>query len=173
MSKALFWLALVYATIKLVSMVLARGPGFRRTEVRLRDRVRAGEPWLIVVAAITAVPAAYATDWYAHRHFTEMFIEASTCYARIMALRPEPGSGERVDGFVIYERVSEYRNVSLDAAAQLGISREQAIATLASKVAPLTKRYGARKGRHSRTVLQDEVAATKRCLFPPPPSPNA
>jgi hypothetical protein len=170
-SKALFWLGLIYGTIKIVSVVLAANPGFRRTEVRLRDRLRAGEPWLLVVAAAIAVPAAYGTDWYAHRHFTDMFTDASTCYARIMALDSAPEFIRGVDGYRVYERVSEYRNVSLDAAAQLGVSREQAIATLASKVASLTKRYAARKGQN--TTMHSEVAAAKRCLFPPGPSPNA
>lgn len=173
MPKALVWLALVYAALKLASVVPARNPGFRRTTISLRDRLRAREPTLMLVAVATTVPLAFFTDWYAHRHFANMLASASTCYGQIMALQEEPELTRGVTGYAVYERMGEYRTTSLDAASHLGMSAREAELALAAKVAIFTQSHAALADRRAAGAMHEQIVAGRRCLLPPPPPPNA
>lgn len=173
MHKALVWTLAVYVALKFAGMVLAKDPGFRNVDLSVLQRLRAGEPFLLLTAVGTAVPLALLTNWYSHRHFEQMFDDATTCFAQITTLRARPEMTRGVSSYAVYETVNGYKSLSFDAAAQLGMLPVDAERAMAAKVLFTSHLSASPADPGSTSAIRQQVAAGRRCLLPRPPGPNA
>lgn len=167
MTKALVWLAFTYSVLKLASILRARNPGFRRTGISWRDRLRAREPALFLVALLISVPLAGLTSCYAHRTLASLYESSTACYGRIVALRKVPLFKDRLDNFTVAELIQGYRSISFKAAEELEMSPEEVDRTLAEKVTFFAGQYARLQGRGMQQELHKWIAASQRCLLPP------
>lgn len=172
MARAFIWLIITYATFKFAAMVSARNPGFKRTGVRLRDRLVAKEPALFLGAFLLSVPLALLTGWYGQRHGERLYDHATGCYGQMMALKDVPAFKAHVDGYTLYERVESDRELAYALAKQLGIARDDVTRTLADKVRAFTDQYAAPQGPAGQREALDQIVMARRCLLPPGADPD-
>jgi hypothetical protein len=164
MPTALIWFAFGYAALKLVSVARARAPGFRRTMISFPDRLRAGEPALILTAFGVFVPLVLLISWNARRTMTRQFDASTLCYGRIMALRHLPAMLRAADDYTVSRRVYERQSLAYVAGGELGIGAAEVKARLErGEVWAGTRYAGYRTGR-SRQGMIEETALALRCL---------
>lgn len=173
MTRVLLWLAVTYCAFKFAGMVLARGPGFRPSEIGFQYRLRAGEPGLFLAALMVSAPLALLMSSYSKRTYTGVYTNAVTCYGRITALMPLPEVSRNVDGFTLYDSVRGYRTSALRTGADLEMKPGEVIRALAASRAGFTRAYFAQQRWGMRQGMDGEVAMALRCLHPRVDAANA
>jgi hypothetical protein len=173
MRIALVWLLFTYGVFKLAAMARAGNRGFRRTDVPLRDRLRAGEPFLFLAALLISVPLALLASAYAERSVTGLYENSTACYGQIMALRDVPAFKDHVDSFTVYERVQASQEMAFATARDLKMKPDDVSKALAGKVSVYSARYAALQKQGLRDKMSNQISAARRCLLPPGAAPNA
>ena len=167
MSNILLWLGITYGAFKFAGMVLAKGRGFDRAEVGLRDRLRAGEPWLFLAAALISVPLVLSMSAYSRRTFTGYYRNSVACYGRINALADLPEVAAKEDGFAVYESGQGYRTLAFRTGAELGMRPEEVSKALADRAASFGRAFAFLQRQQRRREIKAEIDRTLRCLHPP------
>jgi hypothetical protein len=154
-------------------MVLAKGRGFDRAEVSLWDRLRAGEPWLFLAAALISVPLVLSMSAYSRRTFTGSYRNSVACYGRISALANLPEVEAKADGFAVYESVQGYRTSAFRTGAELGMRPGEVSEALADRAASFSRAFALLQRQQRRQEMEAEIARTLRCVHPPADPANA
>lgn len=166
MKTAVIWLLLTYAALKLASIAQARNPGFRRTDVRLRDRLRAREPGLFLAAFLLAVPMALLANGYVHRSLTAQYESSATCFGRLMALRGVPGFKDEIDNSAVFQVVEGHRGMALRTAVELKLKPADVSKALAAKVELFAVRYARLNRQGAQHEMLIQIGMAQRCLSP-------
>lgn len=167
MRLVLIWLVIAYSALKLGSIARAGGSGFRRADLGFRDRLRAREPGLLIVAILVSVPFALLAKCYVHRTLTSQYEHAVDCYGRMTAQRAFPAFRDYAGGFAVYERAEGHRQTALVMGGDLEMTPEAVKAALMRRTGLFADRYAALQNHGGRPAMQREIDRAHRCLAPP------
>lgn len=162
--KALLWWFVVYFAIKLARLAFAPSAGYREAPPGLRERLRAGEPALVLVAFALTVPLAFVTDWYAHRKFTLVLERSLDCHGRLSALSALQPNGDKLGGYARYGSIREHRAGAFDAAAHLDRNQSEIGRELDLGVARSTAAYASLRG-HAARLAAETHDVDQRCAL--------
>jgi len=164
MLAALTWFAFGYAALKLVGMSLARSPGFGRTAISFPQRLRAGEPALLIIAFSVFVPLALLIASSAARSMRGTFDESTTCYAQIVALRHVPAVRHAADDSTVYDRVENFKFFAYATGQELRIKPPDVTAILSQRTASTAARYARDRSGKLQRQMDREIAQALHCL---------
>ncbi len=170
MTWAAFLLVLVYAALKGGKLAFTgKTSGYRSEPLGLWERLRAGEPALLIAAALLTVPPVLAAQWYHTYKFRAVLQDSLTCYALVAVYRDAPEIMRSNGEHAVYLSFNGYRANALDAASQLGLTARASQDRLTDVMAAAI----AERARAGKTLQRARLAETHRCLHPPIESPNA
>ena len=149
---ALIWSLIVYAGLKFAQLMTGGDRGYRLAPVSIADRLRRGEPWLIVLAVILVVPLSLTAHRYHQRKFAAVLERAVDCYGRLSVVSGREGVASAVHGHAFYEGIRGYRETASDAAAQLGLGQDDTARMLKGSVAALMRQAVLPPGRTTRCL---------------------
>lgn len=170
MKWGLLFLLVIYAALKSARvLMMGRRPGYRENDLAPWQRLRAGEPLLLILAMLISLPPAVAATWYHQHKFAAVLESATACNALISAYQQTPEIMHSNGEFAVYASANGYRASAVDAARQLGLSPttiEKDLVTAVRSAETEQAQVGAR-------VRQTRLVAVQSCLHPPPESANA
>ena len=170
MTRAAFLLVLVYAALKGGNLAFTgKASGYRSEPLGLWERLRMGEPALLIGAALLTVPPVLAAQWYHKHKFSAVLQDSLTCYALVAVYRDAPEIMRSNGEHAVYLSFEEYRANALGAANQLGLTPRASQGRLNDAMAAATNE----RALVRKTLRHARLAETQRCLHPPIESPNA
>lgn len=170
----MMWIALillaVYGALKSGQFAfLGKTSGYSDEPMSVGNRLRKGEPALLIIAALVTVPPALTGTWY-HRHkFEEVLRNSVECYGLVQAYKDAPEIKRSIGEHAVYESVYASRWAAFDASSQLG-SDARAVRRRLDEAALA---MAAERRRADEGIRQERLSATQRCLHPPQEPPNA
>lgn len=164
MKWAVILLLFVYVALKLAQLAFTgRASGYRREPTSLGRRLKAGEPAILLVAALVTVPPALAATWY-HRHkFTAVMHQSVDCYGLIAVYRSNSEVMRSNGEHAVYDAYEEYRGTAFDAGRQLGLSTAAVQQRLDSSVSV----FAQEQPNAGAKIRRNDIDMAQRCLHPP------
>lgn len=161
---------LVYVALKSGRLAfVGAASGYRGEPIGMASRLKAGEPALLIGAALLTVPPVLGAIWYHHHKFSAALHDSLICYGLIMAYRDAPEIMRSNGEHAVYLSFESHRMTALDAANQVGLSRQRSQRRLDdAATAALAERH-----RAGARLRRAQLAETQRCLHPPSEPPNA
>jgi hypothetical protein len=160
-----FWAAALYAALKFCHLLAGSAGGFRRVDVPLRTRVRAGEPWLLI-GAFGCVALVVGTGlWWAHRFAEHGYASATGCYPKLAAARQLGPVAARFGSYRGTEIVEGLRRFAEIHGSNLGIDKAVVERRLADDTAAYARRYAALAATHDQAAIAAAVARMDECVL--------
>lgn len=164
MKWAFILLLFAYVSLKAAQFAFAgRASGYRREPMSLRRRLKAGEPAILIVAALVSVPPALAATWYRTHKFTAIMHQSVDCYGLIAVYRSDPEVMRSNGEHAVYNAYREYRGTAFDAGRQLDLSTAAVQKRLDSSASALA----AEKPNAGAKTRRSRIDTVQHCLHPP------
>lgn len=165
MNWAALLFAIAYLALKLTRLLfIGRSPAYQAEPVNWNQRLRASEPWLLIITALVTVPPTLAATCY-HQHVFAADLDRSLdCYRLIVAYRDAPDIMHSNGEHAVYLASEKYGSTASVSAYQLGWTR----AALKRRIDQLVSE----KTSANRALQASRIVEVQRCLHPPIPSRN-
>jgi hypothetical protein len=157
------WTAFLYVAIKFCHVVLGGSKGYGGTEIPLRTKLRAGEPWLLIGTIAFCALIVGFTSWWGHRFAQRYYADSSDCYAKMMSARALPSRPARFGSYSAQNSVTWYYRFARFYGLKLGIPAETIEAKLEQARIAYTVRYSA-LGPKDGQAVKAALDALDQCL---------
>jgi hypothetical protein len=105
------WALCIYVVIKAAHAVARPIVTHADPAATLRDRLRAGEPMLVIAALSMSLLATMYLDWFFHRLGEREYIHARGCFERLETAKLLPRERTRLDPSVVERQAGIYMRV--------------------------------------------------------------
>lgn len=164
MKWAIILLLFAYVSLKAAQLAFTgRASGYRGEPISLRRRLKAGEPAILIVAALITVPPALAATWYHTHKFTAVMRHSVDCYGLIAVHRSDPEVMRSNGEHAVYNAYEKYRGTAFDAGRQLGLST----AAVRQRLDSSASAFAREKPNAGAKIRRSRIDTTQHCLHPP------
>jgi hypothetical protein len=164
MLKLLVWTGCLYAGLKFGALITGAGLGFGRDRATWAERLRSGEPKLLIgtlgLCALLLVYTGWWTDRFLHGHYAY----ATDCYSKLAASHLLPGRPARFGAYGASESARGYVRSAQIHGAQLGIDPGEIDRKLIEGRAAYSGYFAGLASRNERGKIAASFQALDRCL---------
>jgi hypothetical protein len=102
------WALCIYLVIKAAHAMASPVAAYADPAATFRERLRAGEPMLLIAALSISIFATMYLDWFFHRLGEREYVHARGCYERLTAVNLLPREQTRLDPYVVEHQAGIY-----------------------------------------------------------------
>jgi hypothetical protein len=164
MIPALASIVFLYLAIKLCHLVMAPSTGFDRTERPFKERLRDGEPILIIGTVLICALVFGFGHWWSRRFAEGQYVYSTDCYAKLSASYLLPARPAKFGASGAAQTTSHYANFARMHGAQLGMSGDVIDAALEKGKAAQAERYSKIAAGQTSAGAPAAIKELARCL---------
>ena len=164
MLKVLVWTACLYAGLKFGALITGAGLRFGREQATWAERLRSGEPKLLVgTLGLCALLLVY-TGWWTDRFLRGHHAYATDCYSKLAESHLLPGRPPRFGSYGASESARGYARSARIHGAQLGLDSAVIDRKLVEGRAAYSSYFAGLARRNERGKIAASFQALDRCL---------
>jgi hypothetical protein len=164
MLKVLVWTGSLYAGLKFGQLTMGAGLGFGRSEATWPEKLRAGEPRLLIgTLGLCALLLAYTT-WWTDSFLRGHYAYATDCYSKMAASHLLPDRPARFGSYQAAESARGYVRSAQIHGGQLGMRSEQVDRRLIEGRTAYSNYFAGLASRNERSKIAASLQGLDRCL---------
>ena len=164
MLKVLVWTACLYAGLKFGRLITGAGLGFGHSEASWPDRLRSGEPKLLIgTLGVCALLLVY-TNWWTGRFLQGHYAYSTDCYSRMAASHLLPGRPSRFGSYDAAESARGYVRSAHIHGGQLGMGAAEVDRKLVERASAYSAYFAGLARRNDRAGIAASFQGLDRCL---------
>jgi len=164
MIKILLWALCLYLVFKLCHLNFSPKKNFAYDDRSLRDKLIAGEPYVILIAVAAAALINLYSYWFVHRLARREVAHATECYGRVGASQKLAGINTRFDYWLLETFTADARNIAIEHAKWINMDLHSVQAGLQSSKAKYSAVYYKLSSRNNVQKINQEETEIERCV---------
>jgi hypothetical protein len=117
------WAVCIYLVIKVSHAIARPVVAYADPAATFGNRLRAGEPMLLIAALSMSIFATMYLDWFFHRLGEREYVHARGCYARLAAVNLLPREQSRLEPYAVEHQAANYSLVGEQHGPWWGLSQ--------------------------------------------------